>query len=283
MIKNPVKKFRTNKKITPENPEKKSPPKLSLLIAILLLIPATSFVANSVRKISAQTNTQAISPEKITSTPQIDQEKENVIDKLKQIEILKEKIATKVAQLRDQEKGAFYGIVKSSGGNEVVLSTVKGEQKFTHSEDTLVYIISDNAKKEAGLKDVKTGVVVSALGYFNENRDNLLAKYIFIQESFTRITGKLANIDKSNYTLTVKTKNGDILIDFEKYTVTSSFLKGKGKQKGGFSKFQVGDSVYIVGQPHEKEENRYHALRIIHLPMLISPTPESSPSAALTP
>jgi len=52
MIKNPVKKFRTNKKITPENPEKKSPPKLSLLIAILLLIPATSFVANSVRKIS---------------------------------------------------------------------------------------------------------------------------------------------------------------------------------------------------------------------------------------
>ena len=89
------------------------------------------------------------------------------------------------------------------------------------------------------------------------------------KENKIRITGKIIDLDKSNYTLKVKAKDGEKIIDFEKYTQTTLYLKGKGSQKGGFSKFSPGDTVYIMSIPDQKEENRFHALRIINIPMSV--------------
>lgn len=223
--------------------------------------------------------TASLTPKSPTAT--VDPQDEDLIKKIKQIEILKEKIATKVAEIRDKEKGAFLGTVKSVDENTVVLTTAEGESSFTYSEDTLFFQITDNLKKEWTDAKLKTGDYISVFGYYNESRELFSAKFIFLQEKLIRLSGKVADVDKSNFTLQIKARDGEKVIDFEKYTVTSLLVKGK-SQKSGFSKFAVGDSVYIVGTANAKEDDRFAAQRILHFPINLSPTPEKAESTPKT-
>ena len=254
--------------------------KIRLIISIITVI-FLSQVFFSISATHAQTKTPTASAGLLppSSTP-ADKE---LIDKLKQIEILKEKIATKVAQVRDEQKSGMMGIIKSIENNTIVIQNFLGEQKFSFSEDTVVFKMENNLKKEAKTSDLKNGQLISSLGNYNDARDLLLSKFIYIQEYPTRITGKIADLDKSNFTLTVKAKDGDQLIDIEKNTAISIYQKGKGSQKGGFSKFKLGDTVFIIASTNAKEENRFNALRIIDLPSLnTSPTSTASPTPSPT-
>ena len=75
---------------------------------ILLVLPGL---------IHAQTKTVSPAKSKVSTTVTAtvtkgpDQNQET-INKLKQIELLKEKIATRVAQIRESEKGGFAGVIK---------------------------------------------------------------------------------------------------------------------------------------------------------------------------
>src|SRR3989338_2050023 len=229
-----------------------------------------------------KTSTPSSAPVKISAT--LKPEDEKLKNKIRQNELLKEKIATKVAKIRDKEKGAFLGTVKSVGNSNAVLTVPAGETEFTFSEDTLYFQINDNQKKEWPEAKLKTGDYISVFGYYNESRDLFSAKYIFLQEKLIRIVGKIADIDKNKYTLNVRARDGEKTIDFETYTVTSQLVTGRGSQKGGFSKFAIGDTVSIIGTINPKADERYSALRILHLPVSVSPTPAvSTPAATITP
>lgn len=216
-------------------------------------------------------------------TPEVSQiptaAEKNLLDKLKQIEILKEKIATKVAQVRDSEKGALTGQIKSIQENVITLISTTGEKKFSYSEDTVIYKLEINLKKEAKVSDLKAGQIISSFGNFNENKEQLLSKFIYIQDNLIRINGLIADLDKTAYTITVKAKEGNKLLDFEKYTKTSLYDPVKGIQKSGFSKYKIGDTVFVMATPNTKEENRFFAQRIIQVPVAdsaISPVDEKT-------
>jgi len=215
------------------------------------------------------------------STSQTEKDKD-LIDKLKQIEILKEKIATKVAEVRQAEKGAVGGEIKSVSENSVTLQTPQGEKKFSFSEDTLVFNLKDSTKKETKIAELKTGLTVSAFGNFNQNKDSLLAKFIYLEGNPSHLTGVITDIDKANFTFTVKAKEGDLTVDFEKNTRTTIYDRIKGVQKSGFSKLKIADTVFIMANRDEKTDNRFAALRIINLPLpqvTATPTPPATPSS----
>ena len=228
-----------------------------------------------------KTSTPSSAPVKFSAT--LKPEDEELKNKIRQIELLKEKIATKVAQIRDEEKGAFLGAVKSVENNSVVLTGERGEMKFSFSDDTLFFKIENNQKKEWTEAKLKADDYISVFGYYNESRELFPAKYIFLQEKLIRIYGKVADLDKSEYTLKIRARDGEKTIDFETYTVTSQLVTGRGSQKGGFSKFAIGDTVSIIGTINPKADERYSALRILHLPVSVSPTPAASPSVTTTP
>lgn len=243
---------------------------------ILLIIILNFLVLLTGSESKAQTKT----PVPVSPTS----EDRDLIEKLKQIEIFKEKIATKVAQVRNEDKGAIYGQIKSIENNNIVVSSLKNDRKINFSEDTLIFKPENNIKKEVKSTDLKKDSFISAFGNYNDNREILLAKFIYIEEYLTRITGKITDVDKTNFTLTVKANSTVYLIDIEKYTKTIIFEKGKGIVKGGFSKFKVGDSVFTVVTPNTKEENRFFADRIILLPVLsstLTPAPSLTPSPPL--
>ena len=212
----------------------------------------------------------------MTPTPQ----SSDFINKLKQVEIFKEKIATKVAQVRDEDKAAVSGEIKSNEKNTLILNTMEGEKKISYSEDTLIYKLERDTRKEGKTDELKKGITISALGHFNENKDSILAKYIYLENNLVRITGKIADLDKSSFSLTVKAKEADLTIDIEKYTKSSLYQKGKPLQKIGFSKFNLGDTIFAMATKNPGENNRYSAERLIIFPVSInpSPSPTGSPS-----
>lgn len=187
-----------------------------------------------------------------------------LIDKLKQIEIFKDKIATKVSQKRDADKKAYYGIVEKIADNKIDLKAADGSKKLSFEEDTIFYSLSNNSKKEIKSSALTPGILISAFGYLNDNKETLLAKYIYLHdEKPSRIIGKIADLNKTDFTITVKAKEGDQTIDIEKLTKTSLFEKGRALSKVGFTRFKLGDLAFILGLKNEKQANRYSAQRII--------------------
>lgn len=200
-----------------------------------------------------------------------------IIKKLKQIEILKEKIATKVAEIREKERGAVAGQVSKINQSSIILTTSKGNHTISFSEDTIFYTFTDSTRQDINIKKLKEGDTVTVLGYFNQDKSVISAKYIYLEKTLLHIVGKIVDIDKSNYTITVKAKEGDKVIDIETSTRTFLYQKGKGWQKGGFSKLKLGDKTHTIVLTNPKDTSKVTAARLY----LISPI--ASPSATISP
>lgn len=208
-----------------------------------------------------------------------------LMEKLKKIEVLKDKIATKVAQLRQSEKGAQTGIVKSINGKSITLTTRSGEKTAMFSDDTVFFVLEEGNRTSTSAQKLKEGNRITVIGYF-EDSGNLIAKYIYSFTPLVRISGKISNIEKSNYTITIKDAQGDTIADGETYSQIFLFDKAKGLIKGGFSKLAIGDTVHVVATPNPKEENRVSIRRLVALSFATAnetPSPSSLPSNSPTP
>ena len=209
-----------------------------------------------------------------------------IIDKLKKIEILKEKIATKVAEIRAKEKRGAVGTIKTINPNSILVKTSKDEITMVYADDTTVFELKDTGKADFSIKKLKEGDLVAVLGYLNDPQSSIItAKYIYREQIKTRSTGKIADIDKANFTITLAEPKGNTIIDIETYTKISSYSREKGLVKTGFSKLKVGDLVHVVGTANAKEENRISALRIISITsgLSASPSPKEETNATSSP
>lgn len=200
------------------------------------------------------------------------------IDNLKKIQNLKEKIATKVAEIRQKEKAGLYGIIKKIDNISVTLATKNQDRSVTLPEDTIYFSLTDGTKKESSFKNLKEGNAITILGYYDEGKTVLSSKYIFLEKPKSHLTGKIADIDKTNYTLTLKDPQGSTVVDIENYTKMVNFSREKGIQKIGFSKLKIGDNIHLIATPNAKDEKRAAALRIITL----SFNPPQTPTPTLS-
>lgn len=232
------------------------------------------------------TNTHAAAV--ITATPSAT----TFIDKLKQIEILKEKIATKVAELRKIEKGGILGTVKSSNDTSITITSKSKELTISYAEDTVFFKMHDGVKSDPldskQAKKLKPGEQIVALGYYDSSGTSLSTKYIYIYNPGVHIIGKIADKDLGNYTITVKEPKGNTLVDIETYTKIYTYNKKTGFGRGGFSKLKENDVVHIFATLNPKEENRVSATKIVSFTFspLTTPSPttekEASPTAKPT-
>lgn len=234
-----------------------------MILCTLFLLVSSPVMAQTVKP-SPIVSPTAKTPKsaRVTPTPE-----ENLLDKLKQIKILKEKIATKVAQLREQEMAAIAGTVQSIGEDTMTISSIKGERTITLSEDVQVFLLSQGSRKESTADTIKEGNTIAAIGYVESAKQTLVASYIYIQNrSLSHFVGKIADIDRTNFTVTVKSKQQELLVDIEKNTRTTIYdPKQDALIRSGFSKLSVGNVVHVAATPNAKEENRFSAIRIAAL------------------
>jgi hypothetical protein len=210
----------------------------------------------------------------------------DMIDKIKQIENLKEKIATKVAEIRKSEIMLVTGNINKINDNEIQLETEKGVKTIFVGEDSNIYEITGNSKKNLNQKDLSPGTEISVLGYQSDDNSTLSAKFVYIYDNKIRLNGKILNIDKDNFTLTVKTKDGEYELNFERSSKANLINKTDTVEKSGFSKIKVQDFIHAYCQKNETE-NSYSIIKLLHFNFDSAQSTvsakNSSPSATVKP
>jgi hypothetical protein len=185
----------------------------------------------------------------------------------KQVEDLKDRLATKVAQLSQSQRSAIAGPVKATSITSFTVETKTKDMKIELTDDIKVFQYIKGKRTTLALDDIAKGDNVIVFGLYDSTLDLIKAKVVFIDSSHEiRISGKITEIDKTNFTITVVgSGNTKTLVDVEKTTRAFDWVTGKGIEKGGFSKLTVGAVCTVTGTPVPKETNRISASRIIQV------------------
>lgn len=201
-----------------------------------------------------------------------------------QMEELKARLATKVAELRTVVKRAMSGTVKSVSVTSASIETKTKDIKIELTDDVTVTQMIAGKRTSLAVDKIEPKDVVTVFGTYDETLDLLKAQYIFIESgsTVTRLSGIVVDVDDEDFVLTINTGEGRILtVDIERTTKTTMWTKAGGIAKGGFSKIAVGDTVHITATPVAKKENTYSAVRILDLGNITGAA--STPTAVATP
>ena len=241
--------------------------KLSLVASVIIPL----LIAGSVW---AQTGSPTLTPTiKATPTTATD----------KKIEDLKERLATKVAELSQTQRHAIFGTIKTTSLSTTTIETTTKDVKIELTDEIQIFQMIKGKRTQLSTEDLAKGDVVSVFGEYEATLDLLKAKIIFIQGAFPlRVAGTVTEVDAKAFTLTIQPSEGPgYIIDIEKSTKTSLW-DGSTIAKSGFSKIQAGEVVHVIGSPVPKKENRLSADRILNLGNL-SGGPRPTPTALPTP
>ncbi len=196
----------------------------------------------------------------------------------KQVEDLKDRLATKVAELRKVQRRALAGKVKSVSVSTITIETKTKDIKIELPDDVVVIQYLKGVRTKLTTAAIDKGDTVVVFGGYDATVDILKAQVIVIQNtSPRRAAGTVTAVDKKEYTLTVLTAGGQAYtIDIE--TITKIFAWDKGPVKSGFSKVSVGDTVTVLGTDVPIKENRISAIRILDIGNLTNPQPSPQPT-----
>jgi len=186
----------------------------------------------------------------------------------KEVEILKEKIASKVAELRRQNWQAFSGKIVEIKKGEIEIKDYNEEKKKVFIDDLLTkyYLIKNNQKKEINFSDLKKDDYIIVSGVSTDK--GISANVIFVDEKYLVDFGKIVEKDKNEYWLKVVTlTNETISLDIEVFTEQWLLnIKSLHLEKTGFSKIKEGDMIHFVVKDKKNENNRFSAQKIVIIP-----------------
>ncbi len=222
------------------------------IVSLLYCLVTSSFVA-------AQTKTLTPS-ETASSLPTV------VVDK--DIQLLKDKIANKVSEIRKQNNRAVSGFVVSNDGNTMKINN-NGEENQVKFDNTLTkyFKILGTQKKEIKADDIKKNDYAIVSGVVADNI--ISANVVLIDENFLVDSGKIIEINKDSYNIKVLTSDKNTYsLDIETYTKQFIVnIKTLDLERVGFSKIKEGDTVhFVVKKTGEEKNNNYSAIKILIMP-----------------
>lgn len=191
------------------------------------------------------------------------------VDELQsQIDDLKDRIASRVAQLKLVEKRGIIGEVIDVSHTQITLSDLKGDTRFVDVDELTKFENDDD--KSFGISDVKRGQTLGVLGLYNKQSRRILARVVSSLSLPKFVHGVVETIDPGNFTLTVVTEE-DRVVTVDVETLTKTFLLDSQQKefvRSGFSKIKIGENVIVVGTPDKKDKNRIAAQKILRFPDL---------------
>jgi hypothetical protein len=239
---------------------------MSLITAFLLL--ATISMAQE----KQATKSASPSAKTASASAAVDEEK---------VKALKDKLATKVAELRQNQKRGFFGEVAAVAKSSFTLVTDKGEVRVHFTEDTLFFKLGKD-KTAAKVEDVKNGLSASVLGLYDEENKQENAKVVLLQTGTKFFVGEITDINKVAGSITLKNKKAETQIfDYEKTTTADEVTTlSKKMTKSGLSRLAIGDRLLIWGTPSEDDSKKTSIVRLLRIPKeIIVPVDQNSASA----
>lgn len=204
------------------------------------------------------------------------------------VDELKDKVASRVAQLKLVEKRGTMGTVDSVSDTQIRINDLNNKTRIIEVDEFTKFSSSDNSSY--GISDIKKGARISALGLYNKESEKLLARFVNEATIPLFLNGVISKKDEDAFIITLSTEDGTTYtVDIEKVTKTFAYSDGK-LQASGFTKIKTSENALILGFPDLKEKDRLTASRIITFPDIpknpriqfieevSSPTPTKSPS-----
>jgi len=170
---------------------------------------------------------------------------------LDQLNTLKEKLASQVAQMKLVEKRGILGVVSDSGNNQITITDIQGNTRFIDVDELTKFSSSTN--KSFGFADITKGMKIGILGNYNKESKRLLARFITVPTVPSALSGAIVSLDSKNYYVHVATTtSSDVTVDIENSSKIYVFSKDGGLKKVGFSKIIPGARTFIIGVPDKK-------------------------------
>lgn len=179
---------------------------------------------------------------------------------------LKDRIASRVAQLKLVERRGVIGIVTDVSDTQMTISDLQNNTRLV-DVDELTKFSSPSAKGSFGISDITKGSKIGILGLYNKQSRRILARFVDVLSLPKSVNGVIISKDEENFALSIASENGrKTMVDIEKITKTSSYTKEGGLIKFGFSKIKGNEHVIIVGFQDIKDKNKIIASRILVFP-----------------
>lgn len=184
-----------------------------------------------------------------------------------QINDLKERIASRVAQLKLVERRGIIGTVTDVTNTQITLSDLKDETRFVDVDELTKF--SSSSSKDFGISDIGKGTKLGVLGLHNKESKRILARFVEVVSVPKFYHGVVSSVDDKNFILTIALVNKkQVITDIENTTKTFIYTKASGLSKSGFSKINIGERILVVGFPDKKDKDRIIASRVILFPEL---------------
>ena len=185
------------------------------------------------------------------------------------IDILKEKVADKVEELRQKNNKAISGFVQSNE-NDVIKIKTNADEEYQVKLDpdlTKYFQITGTTKKEIKSEDIIADDYIIVTGVVTDK--TISANAIFVDENFLVLTGRVSEVDKDNFSIkVVTTAKEEITLDIETPTKQSIFnIETDKVESTGFSKIKEGDTIhFVVKKTPEITDNTYPAEKLLLIP-----------------
>jgi len=183
-----------------------------------------------------------------------------------QINSLKNRIASRVAQLKLVEKRGIIGQVTDVSDTQITVSDLKDHKRFI-DVDELTRFSSPGVKGTFGISDISKGTKIGILGLYNKESRRILARFVNVLSLPKIIHGEVSLVDRQNYTIKVSTEdNKEVALDVETTTKTLSYSKDGGLARSGFSKIKEDQRVIVIAETDSINKDKIVASKIILLP-----------------
>lgn len=181
-----------------------------------------------------------------------------------QITDLKNKIASRVAELNLVEKRGIAGAVKDHSDTQITITDLNGNTRIVDVDELTNF---NSSSKSFGISDLKSGQIISVLGLYNKQSKRILAREIEVISPFPQIIfGGVGLVDSDNFEITVVKENGvKVVVEVEDLTKSFSFSNDT-LVRFGFSKLGPSQTIIVVGRPDKQNTDKILAERIIVLP-----------------
>lgn len=194
--------------------------------------------------------------------------KEEIEKITNKVDALKDKVASRVAQLNLVEKRGIIGIVEDTTDTQITITDLNNKTRIIDVDELTKF--SSDEDNSFGISDIKKGAKISAIGLYNKESHRLLARFVNDINIPLFLNGVVSEINDEEFTLNLITEEGtNYTIDVER--ITKTFIYNDGELvSSGFSKIKKADNAIVIGFTDPKKENRLTGSKIITFPDLPS-------------
>lgn len=198
---------------------------------------------------------------------QEDEEATPSADTLDKINLIKEKVASKVAELDKAIQYAADGTIAEIEEGLFSFSADGEDKTINTDEDTNFLIRNNRLQTNAGeFADLAVNDTVTVVGTEQVGTGIVNAKLVVRSPQIVFFAGKINEVNANNFTFTVKENDEEYTFDYETYTKALSLTTDNAFETAGFSEIKADMHIQILALPQQTSETVFTSLRLLLIP-----------------